>query len=264
MLKSIARRILYLCQQFGVDPQAALKSVCGLPYYFRDAIDLKRQQKISSVPFPFATPHPCLSDRFSEAGVASGHYFHQDLLVAQKIFQHAPIKHVDVGSRVDGFVAHVAVYREIEVFDVRPVSSRAINMNFRQVDMMGSLSDSLKNYCDSVSCLHALEHFGLGRYGDPVNFEGHLKGIRNLMDLLVPSGKLYLSVPIGPQRIEFNAHRVFSVPYLLSLISGFKVDSFSYVDDQGALHQDVPLESDRIKTNYGCWYGCGILELTKI
>ena len=38
----------------------------------------------------------------------------------------------------------------------------------------------LTDYCDSVSCLHALEHFGLGRYGDPVDPDGHLKGFRNL------------------------------------------------------------------------------------
>jgi hypothetical protein len=32
-------------------------------------------------------------------------------------------------------------------------------------------------YCDSLSCLHALEHFGLGRYGDPIDPRGHEKGI---------------------------------------------------------------------------------------
>jgi len=31
---------------------------------------------------------------------------------------------VDIGSRVDGFVAHVASFREIEVFDVRPISAQ--------------------------------------------------------------------------------------------------------------------------------------------
>ena len=39
------------------------------------------------------------------------------------IYAARPEKHVDVGSRVDGFVAHVASFREIEVFDVRPIAT---------------------------------------------------------------------------------------------------------------------------------------------
>ena len=77
-------------------------------------------------------------------------------------------------------------------------------------------------------------------------------------------GKFYLSVPIGVQRIEFNAHRILSVEYLIGLIQGkYRIDSFSYIDDDGNLFKDVPLNSEDIENNYGCNYGCGILELTK-
>jgi hypothetical protein len=62
-----------------------------------------------------------LEDFADNAGVAKGHYFHQDLLVAKYIFEAKPERHIDVGSRVDGFVAHVASFREIEVLDVRPL-----------------------------------------------------------------------------------------------------------------------------------------------
>ena len=37
-------------------------------------------------------------------------YFHQDFVVARKIFERNPRLHIDVGSRVDGFVAHVATF----------------------------------------------------------------------------------------------------------------------------------------------------------
>lgn len=37
------------------------------------------------------------------------------------IFDSSPQRHLDVGSRIDGFVAHVASFREIEVIDIRPV-----------------------------------------------------------------------------------------------------------------------------------------------
>ena len=45
-----------------------------------------------------------LHDFHSESGVCSGDYFHQDLLVAGFIYKNNPIKHIDVGSRIDGFV----------------------------------------------------------------------------------------------------------------------------------------------------------------
>jgi hypothetical protein len=133
-----------------------------------------------------------------------------------------------------------------------------------QSDLMAELPASLLECCDSLSCLHALEHFGLGRYGDPVRFDGHLRGFANLARMLQPEGTLYLSVPIGAQRIEFNAHRVFGVAGLVDMVEKrFRIDSFSFVDDAGRLHENVALEPRAIRENFGCRYGCGILELTK-
>jgi SAM-dependent methyltransferase len=120
------------------------------------------------------------------------------------------------------------------------------------------------NYCVSLSCLHAIEHFGLGRYGDPIDFEGHIKGLDSLHAILKPGGTLYLSCPIGPQRIEFNAHRVFDVKYLLAQMEGkFSLSHFSFVDDRGDLHENVSLSDEFLLDNGGCHYGCGIFELRK-
>lgn len=206
-----------------------------------------------------------LNEKYSWSGTASGHYFYQDLLVAQKIFRRQPTRHVDVGSRIDGFVAHVAAFRTIEVLDIRPPPPvKVSNIVFRQYNMMDSAMP-LVNYCDSVSCLHALEHFGLGRYGDPIDIEGHLRGFDNLFRILQPGGILYLSVPIGPERIEFNAHRVFSVTTVLDMARDrFELVTLSYVDDKGELHGDVPRSAESIVDNFGCNYGCGIFELRKI
>ena len=197
-------------------------------------------------------------------GVAKGHYFHQDLLVARRIHVNNPVIHVDVGSRVDGFVAHVASFRSLKVIDVRPLASTIPNVEFIQADLMGKLRDDLISSCDSLSCLHALEHFGLGRYGDPVQYDGDIQGFNNLFSILKPQGKFYISLPIGPQRIEFNAHRVFSLNYLVELFADrFAIDRFSFVDDAGDLHEDIKLDSAAIAGNCGCHYGCGIFEMTK-
>ena len=237
-----------------------LKSLVFYLDYFR----FRKQAKASGMYYPFGKFYPCLDDRNTDSGSVSGHYFHQDLLVAQKIFQNNPERHVDIGSRIDGFVAHVAVFRKIEVFDVRPLSTTIPNIIFRQADLMEPNPD-LKDYCDSISSLHAIEHFGLGRYGDTLDYNGHLKGLISIHGLLNPGGKFYLSVPIGPQRIEFNAHRIFSVKYLLKLVHDkYRIDFFSYINDDGNLIRNTSLNPVNIENNFDCKYGCGILELTKL
>lgn len=263
-MRQLLRSAHRLMATFGVDPLKALASLRGLPPYFRDLRALMRQSAGAGEVFPLGRAYPCLDDRFTESGSARGHYFHQDLLVARRIHAASPEVHVDVGSRIDGFVAHVASFRPIRVFDIRPLPDTIPNVVFDRADLMGTLPDHLVACCDSLSCLHALEHFGLGRYGDPVRHDGHVRGLENLHRLLKPGGRLYVSVPIGPQRIEFNAHRVFSVRHLLDLFEGkFLVEEFSFVDDRGDLHEGVALAADEVAADFGCTYGCGIFELTK-
>jgi len=250
---------------FGLDPYKTTRTLTGLPRFLSDLRILKSQQKSSVAKFPFGKLKPFLEDRSAESGEAKGHYFHQDLLVAQRIFRNNPDTHVDVGSSVAAFVAHVASFRTIKVIDIRPLTSKTTNLEFRQADLMGQLPSDLLSCCDSLSCLHALEHFGLGRYGDPLEYDGYLTGLDNLCRMLREGGKFYFSVPIGPQRIEFNAHRVFSVKYLLELFADkYRIDHFSFVDDHGDLHENTELDETRILDNFGCWLGCGIFEMTKL
>ena len=131
------------------------------------------------------------------------------------------------------------------------------------MDLM-KFDENYLNYTDSISCLHSLEHFGLGRYGDPLRWDGHIIGFENLLSMLKPSGKLYLSIPIGQQRIEFNAHRVFSISYLFKMFDNkVMIDDFSFVDDRGNLNKGLKFNQHNIETNFECHYGCGIFTLTK-
>lgn len=208
--------------------------------------------------------YPLLADRYDAAGVASGHYFHQDLYVARKIFEANPQRHVDVGSRIDGFVAHVASFREIEIIDIRHIENKSKNIKFMQADLMDN-SFGFPDKTPSLSCLHAIEHFGLGRYGDPIDLEGHKKGIKNLVSCLTNGGTLYLSTPVGRPRIEFNAHRVFDIHYLLHLFDneGLQLKSFAYVNDKGELIEEADPFTEEGELNFNLEYGCGIFELIK-
>lgn len=265
MIKATLKTILRYLGIFGLDPLKAIQSLRGLPAYISDYVKLKSQKPRSDNEFTFGEFKPCLGDRYADSGQARGHYFHQDLLVASRIFADRPVRHIDAGSRIDGFVAHVASFRKLGVIDIRPLASYIHNVEFLQADLMDALPPELHDACDSLSCLHALEHFGLGRYGDPVRWGGHKIGFENLLSILKPGGKFYFSVPIGPQRIEFNAHRVFSIAHLLEIFDDrLRLDNFSYVDDRGDLRESVLLDEHAIRTNCGCTYGCGIFELTKL
>ena len=207
MKRALIKVHWFFSSQFGIDPSIFLRSLKGLPIYLLDWVVFRKsftgKMKVM----------PCLHDRFEEGGSTKSEYFWQDLLVARAIHEANPSKHVDIGSRVDGFVAHVASFREIEVFDVRQISTTVPGVVFCQADLMDP--DSLPTitgggYCDSLSCLHAIEHFGLGRYGDPVNTQGYQCGIANMAKLLRPGGTFYLSTPIGQERVEFNANWVFN------------------------------------------------------
>lgn len=224
--------------QFGLDIRRMIWSVRGLPRYIGDWIEFRKNY--SGVIGYF----PCLHDRYEEGGSTKNEYFWQDLYVAQKIFLTKPERHVDVGSRIDGFVAHVASFREIEVFDIRPITADISGVIFKQADFMSS-SQIPSEYCDSLSCLHALEHFGLGRYGDPVDPIGYMAGFSNMARLLRVGGIFYLSVPIGKERVEFNAHRIFNPSSLVDLatVNGLTLCEFAWVESgQNFIQSTFPLQ----------------------
>jgi SAM-dependent methyltransferase len=237
-------------------------SIQDLDKYKSDKAEILKQKGNDNL-FEISNDFPILKEYREDSGVMSGHYFHQDLYVARNIFLNNPVKHLDIGSRTDGFVAHVAVFREIEIVDIRDQKSNVKNILFKKLNLMNMPEDML-GYCDSISSLHAIEHFGLGRYGDPIDYYGYLKAIENIHLILKDGGTFYFSVPIGPQRINFNAHRVFSMSYLLNILSiKFIIKEFSFVDDIGDFHENINLNPIEVENNFNCTYGCGIFTLIK-
>jgi hypothetical protein len=243
-------------REIGLNPRR-LRLVALFPRYLRDLNRWKRQGgRVTGV-------YPVLTDWSNQAGDASGAYFHQDMLVARRVYEAKPRRHVDVGSRIDGFVAHVAVFRGIDVIDIRPMEMGIRNVRFIQADLMQD-APNLACSTDSLSCLHALEHFGLGRYGDPIDPNGHLKGFTSLIGMLKPGATFYLSFPIGRPMVEFNAHRVFDGEEVLSWPGSelLCLERFDFVDDDGALHEDVPVRQIRTQCA-NLEHGCGIYTFTR-
>ncbi|MCO5230867.1 MAG: DUF268 domain-containing protein [Chitinophagales bacterium] len=264
-MKTFIRNIYRLLTSYGFNAKhflSAIKARRG-NWIKKDYKELKRQKGDDNT-FILEYSYPILIDKFDEGGTMKGAYFHQDLYVAKKIFSSQPQNHLDIGSRVDGFVAHVASYREIEIMDIRPIKSKVANITFRQANLM-ELPIELVGKYDSISSLHAIEHFGLGRYGDPIDYWGHVKALANISKILKEDGIFYFSVPIGlEQRIEFNGQRIFSVAYLQKILSEhFETLSFSYVNDEGDFFEEILLSETDARTSFNCFCGCGIFVLKK-
>lgn len=242
---------------------AIINKIKWLLWILKDYREIKKQIK-SNKDFKITRFLPIAGDKFDASWTANWSYFHQDLLVARKIFENKPTKHVDIGSRVDWFVAHVAVFREIEELDIRALENKVKNIHFKQADLM-KLDNSLVNYCDSISSLSVIEHFGLGRYGDPINVNWDVDWLNNIYKILKTWGTFYFSVPIWPQRIEFNAHRVYSIAYLLHIFKEkYTLKTFSYTDDKWDLYENIDLTQEKINNNCGCHFWHWIFELVKI
>lgn len=231
-----------LSAQFGLDLIKLVRSTMGLPRYLHHFYKFRSGYtgKLDLV--------PCLHDWYEEGGTTKNEYFWQDLFVARMIFANKPEKHVDIGSRVDGFVAHIASFREVEIFDIREITSIIPNITFRQADLMRSMTE-FNEYCDSLSCLHALEHFGLGRYGDPINVDGYKQGLKNLSELVKKGGIFYLSTPVGIEKVCFNAHRIFNPIEIKKLMSdsGLELQKLSWFNVENGITDSSDIDNDILR-----------------
>ena len=169
---------------------------------------------------------PVINEKYAKACSISN-YFWQDLWAAKKIIKTGIKKHYDIGSRVDGFIAHLlAADINVNVIDIRPFDFEADNL-YTIVGDATYLDHIPDDSVESISALCSLEHFGLGRYGDPIDPEACFKCFDNIQKKIKQGGKLYISVPIGRERVEFNAHRVFFASTILESFSQMKLIEFS-------------------------------------
>jgi SAM-dependent methyltransferase len=245
-----------IAKTLGVNP-ALIKSLRHIPRYLSDLRKYNRLAVNGGLPARTGQLFPIIGDYADSAGSANGHYFHQDLWAARKIYRRRPPSHVDIGSRIDGFIAHLLPFMTVDVIDIRPLDSWIEGLRFVQDDAteMRSFAD---NSVDSLSSLHAAEHFGLGRYSDPIDPTGHLKFMAALQRILAPGGRLYFSVPVGEERLQFNAHRILSPHTVLAGFPGLRLVDFAYVNDKGDLCLDgKPEDCEQLN------HGCGLFEFTK-
>ncbi len=151
---------------------------------------------------------PVISDKYAQAGTISN-YFWQDLWAARLVIGSGAKSHFDIGSRLDGFIAHLlAAGIDVTMIDIREFPGEVEHLR-TVVDDATTLHQIPDGSIESMSAFCSLEHFGLGRYGDPIDPEACFKCFANIQRKLKKGGRLYISLPVGREKLEFNAHRVF-------------------------------------------------------
>lgn len=180
--------------------------------------------------------YPIISDRYADAGIMDA-YFWQDLWAAKLVYQSGVKTHFDIGSRIDGFIAHLlAMDINVTLIDVREFPAKVENLHTIVSDAT-RLSQLEDESIDSMSALCSLEHFGLGRYGDPIDPEACFTCFEAIQRKLKEGASLYISVPIGKERVEFNAHRVFYAKTIVECFNQMDLVELSYAFDSGIEYQ---------------------------
>lgn len=206
----------------------------------------------------------CLPIYDDQEGAASvdAHYFLQDHYMAKKIIQSGIKEHFDIGSRIDGFIMHLlSADVSCNLLDIRPFPIQIEGLNFIQTDAT-NLSNIDDNSIDSISSLHAIEHFGLGRYGDSIDPYAWVKALNSISLKLKTGGYFYLGLPVGNRDVlHFNAHRVFKPTTIIESLPNLKIVSFAYIHEYRIRELDINniASIDKQMGNYDC----GLFVFTK-
>ena len=166
--------------------------------------------------------------------------------------------HVDISSSLY-FSSIVSAFVPIEFYDYRPVRLGLSGLNDFHADL-SSLPFSNESI-HSLSCMHVIEHIGLGRYGDPIDSIGDLKAAAEITRVLAIGGSLIIVVPVGRPNIVFNAHRIYSYSQVIAMFKGLELVEFSLVPDDP--YDGGLIENADINIVSSQNYGCGLFHFNK-
>jgi SAM-dependent methyltransferase len=223
------------------------------PFIIKDYIVYKDLDKSNRFTVSKSDFFPCIKDKTITTGF-DRHYVYHTAWAVRVVKEIDPSFHIDISSSLY-FCGLLSAFIPVKFYDYRPA-----NLSLSGLETLKGDLHSLPfqdNSVESISCMHTIEHVGLGRYGDPIDPDGDLKAIKELKRVVKPGGSLLIVVPIGKPKIEFNAHRIYSYSQIISCFTedkDFTLEEFSFIPEkEGPMvrNADPKLSEDE---HYAC--GC--------
>lgn len=226
------------------------------PFILKDYFSflLRKDSRFKLSIFDF---YPQIKDRTIKTSF-DRHYVYHTSWAVRKVKEFNPQKHVDISSTLY-FCGTLSAYIPVDFYDYRPAELKLFNLQSKHADLtqLPFENDSIH----SLSCMHTVEHIGLGRYGDPIDPEGDIRACSELSRVLQPGGQLIFVTPIGKSKIEFNAHRIYSFEQVLELFPNLQLKEFSIVTDLPEQGDFIEHANPEIVTDQN--YACGLFTFTK-
>jgi hypothetical protein len=215
---------------FAVKIYFALVTLKNIPFFIGDYIKFRKLATGEKKRFStkLIDLYPRLTDKTPITPIEP-HYTYHPAWAARVVAQVKPAFHIDVSSFIH-FSTLVSAFIPVKFYDYRPAQLNLSGLTSERGDLMALPFPD--NSVESISCMHTIEHIGLGRYGDPIDPEGDLKAINELKRVVKPGGTLIFVTPMGGKpHIEFNAHRIYSYDQIMEYFSDMELKEFSLVPD---------------------------------
>ncbi|KKP93255.1 MAG: hypothetical protein US00_C0009G0017 [Candidatus Nomurabacteria bacterium GW2011_GWF2_36_126] len=236
----------------------SLKYIYYYIFYINDFIKFKREsRKESRFSIEWKDRYVQLFDK-TKGTPFDAHYIYHPAWAARILTKIKPSKHIDISS-ILSFSTIVSAFIPVEFYDYRPANIKLSNLTSGKADLTSlPFTD---NSIESLSCMHTVEHIGLGRYGDPIDPDGDIKAMKELSRILAINGNFFFVTPIGKPKIQFNAHRIYSYNQIISYFQDLTLKEFSMVPDNGLEEGIIKNASKELADSQK--YACGLFWFTK-
>ncbi len=230
-----------------------LRQIKNRAGFFQEFLAFSREaaQRRPELPVTWKDRWPQLNDRTATISFDQ-HYVYHTAWGARAVSQIQPSRHVDISSYIY-FATITSAFVPVDFYDFRPAPLELENLTSRQADVTNL--EFADRSIESLSCMHVIEHIGLGRYNDPLDAQGDLKALSEIERVTAPGGSLLVVVPVGKPRVQYNAHRIYSPAMIRDALPELSLHEFALLPDdtsQGLVYgADDSLVA---KQRYGC--GC--------
>jgi hypothetical protein len=227
------------------------KNVRNLPAYKKEYKQFARLATSENSRFPlnWKNRYPCLTDKTDQTPF-DNHYIYHPAWAARILAKTKPDMHIDISSTLH-FCSIVSAFIPVKFYDYRPAPLKLDGLISERGDLMDL--PFVTGTVNSISCMHTIEHIGLGRYGDVLDYNGDVKAINELIRVTKPGGDILFVTPVGKPVLLFNAHRIYDYEQIISHFKDCTLQEFSLIPEKGPIvnNADPKLVQDE---TYGC--GC--------